>query len=133
MDEAALIDLWNASSLIVFVVLLTIGALSTSVRIINLWRHGHRRPSLIWRDLWWAGGLSLSFALVAWHRAAEAPFLEHLWWYVVSSLPALLGAGAYVLWDLFVIGHGFRAMLRRFSARPQRDLPDPADREDQDV
>ena len=92
-------------ALILFVGGLIIGVGSTGLRILSFHLNRIEQPTLIWRDVQVIGGLSLSFLIIAIHRAAGGPFADEAWYAFVSAAPGVYGALVYCYFELWVIGH----------------------------
>lgn len=91
--------------LVVFTVLVVVGALKTLERAVWRVRHGYRIPELLWRDLAGWGGLAWAFVAIFAARALElGPTLaaNPVWTYA-TSIPPIFGAAVYVYCEFFVI------------------------------
>jgi hypothetical protein len=95
-----------AICLSLFVLLLTVAAVTTGARVIYLKRHNQPLPTLLIRDVIVKTSLSWAFLSIAIVRAfGLGPLVAgHVWWTLLTSIPPIFGAAVYVYYELFVIG-----------------------------
>lgn len=96
----------NAVIFIVFLGLIVTGAARTTYRVFEYRRDGQTLPQLLKRDVISRNGLALSFGLILLARTVDADTIslrDQLWWVLLTSTPALLGAAVYCYYEYFVI------------------------------
>lgn len=94
-----------ALSLLLFTVLMTIGASATLERVIRYRRHKIKPPVLLKRDILVIGGLAVDFVLILIVRAfGFGPYLAgNPLWVIGTSAVGVGSAAVYVYYELFVI------------------------------
>lgn len=98
----------QAAFLIVFVLLLAVGASTTAARVIDLYRRKVARPVLLGRDLVLIVGLAWPFAAILLIRAGGPAASDlvrgQLWWTLLTSIPPIVAVAVYDWFELRVIG-----------------------------
>lgn len=94
--------------LALFVVFVSGGAITTTFRLIRYWHASKPIPLLLWRDVIARNGLAFPFGAILYTRVlreagVNIDFAQELWWVVLTSLPAVIGAGYYLYCEMFVI------------------------------
>lgn len=107
MSNQQTVELLNAVVFYLFTGLLFGAATSTAVRSATWSRAGVEPPRLLVRDLVTTTGLATSFLAILFARVVELPeaVTRSVPWTVFSALPALVGIGVYLYFELAVIGH----------------------------
>lgn len=109
MTEAEIVDVVHVVAFVAFWAFLFIGAISVSARVAWYRANGFRRPRLLSRDALFIGGFAFSFGLILAARVLElADLRDSLPWALMTDLPGVIGAGAFVYYELFVIERGRR-------------------------
>lgn len=90
---------------VTFVSLLLAGLLRTVARLLEYVHARKPIPVILWRDVLSRGGTGFPLALILVVRATDhIPVVSgQLWWVIVTSVPAIFGAGVYAYFEFFVI------------------------------
>lgn len=116
------LQLLNTIIFLVFTACLMAGAVRTYVRAAQYRHSGLKIPLILWRDLIFVGGLTLPLMLILGARALGLiqNVINHTWWVLVTSTPALIAVITYGLFEFFIID---KAPGRE--AREPRELREP--------
>lgn len=100
-------DTLAALIFVAFIAMLVAVTFSVAIRV-GRWRVRHiSPPTLLYRDLVGFSGLSFSFLAVMVARVLDIPdhYVRTVPWLIFTSVPALLGVGTFLYFEVFVIGH----------------------------
>jgi hypothetical protein len=98
--------------LLLFTIFVTIGAITTTARLIRYRRIHADVPLILWRDVIARNSLALPFIAIMVVRAMRATgsdvsdLVEGWPWVLFTSLPAVIGAAIYAYFELFIIERG---------------------------
>ncbi len=102
-------EIISVAILAVFVGLLLVGAVTTSLRVLRYRKLGIRRPVLLGRDRDLIVGLAIPFVVILTVRAFGLqefigdPEGPHLWYVLLTGLPPIYALARYDFYEIFVI------------------------------
>jgi amino acid transporter len=119
VSQQDVVDAVYLVSACVFLMFIFVGAASVATRVAFYRAKGYRRPRLLTRDVIDRAGFATSFGLILFGRAFDVPGRTELPWTLATSIPAIVAAGTFVYYELFVIERGRRPPERTHSSQPR--------------
>lgn len=113
MAATSWIEVFQLAAFLLFVVFVIGGAALTTIRLARyIWQRDHV-PLILWRDVLARNGLAIPFTAILAVRVLRDTFgwdtselVTSPWWVLSTSLPAVIGAGVYLYFEIFIIERG---------------------------